>query len=122
MKGATAIAAVSVLFALPVTGGEPLRMTTSPSQSFAPAHLTIQVRIAPFAENGALEVLAQSEDFYRSSEIQLEGDRAPATIQFQFRAMPAGDYDVVGILKDRSGHKRSIVHSQVHVIATGSGG
>jgi hypothetical protein len=89
----------------------------SPAQSFAPSILRIQVGIEPSMENRSLEVIANADEFYRSSEIQLDGDRAPATINFEFRSVPEGKYQVVGILKDSAGHKRSMAHNQVTVLA-----
>ena len=122
MRNAMLICGFLALVALPVDGGERLRMTVSPAQSFAPSFLRVRVRIEPSVENRSLEVIADSGGFYRSSEVQLEGDRAPATINLEFRNLPEGDYQVVGILKDRAGHERSMVNQEVRVIGTGIGG
>jgi hypothetical protein len=109
------------LTTLSVNGGEQLRIAVSPAQSFAPSNLNIRARLVPHAENRALEVIAESDEFYRSSQITLEGERAPATIMFEFRSLPGGDYRVYGILTDSGGRQRAVAQQQVMVIPTGLG-
>jgi hypothetical protein len=99
--------------------GDQLKLAVSPAHSFAPALLRIQVRIAPSVENRSLEIIADSATFYRSSEIQLEGDRSPATFNLEMKAAPEDDYRVVGILSDGTGHQRSTVYQDVTVIGPG---
>ena len=116
LRVALLICGVLALVALPVDAGEQLKIAVSPAQSFAPALLRVRVRVEPSVDNRSLEVIADSGEFYRSSEIQLEGDRSPATIDLELRGVPEGDYRVVGILKDRTGHERSMVSQVVRVI------
>jgi hypothetical protein len=110
------------LLALPVDGRERLRIAVSPAQSFAPGFIRVRVRIEPSVENRSLEVIADGEQFYRSSQIQLEGDRSPATFNLEMRSLPEGEYRVSGILRDRTGHERSMVYEDVRVIGNGIGG
>jgi hypothetical protein len=117
MRRACLISGFLVTLTLPVAGGDRLKLMVSPAQSFAPSILRIQVGIEPSIENRSLEVIANADEFYRSGEIQLDGDRAPATINFEFRSVPEGEYQVVGVLKDSAGHERSIAHNQVRVLA-----
>jgi hypothetical protein len=51
--------------------------------------------------------------------VSLEGDRAPATITFEFRGVPGGEYLVHGIVTDSTGHQRAIAIQQVRVIPLG---
>ena len=104
----------------PAGAGDQLKLAVSPAHSFAPALLRIQVRLAPSAENRSLEVIADSARFYRSGEIQLEGDRSPATFNLEMKAVPEGDYRVVGVVRDGAGRQRSIVYQEVTVIGPGS--
>jgi hypothetical protein len=67
-----------------------------------------------------VEILAESSDFYRSSEIQLEGDKAARTTMFEFRSLPPGSYEVRATLFGSSG-KRGVVRQQVNVIPSGAG-
>jgi hypothetical protein len=109
----SAVFALTTVFA---SGGEQLRIAVSPAQSFAPSNLNIRARIVPHAENRALEMIAESDEFYRSSQIALDGEHAPATIMFEFRGVPGGDYQVYGILTGGSGRQRAVVVQQVRVI------
>jgi hypothetical protein len=97
-----------MIVALPVSGGDRVTMTVTPAQAFAPSPLRVRVRIEPDTENRSLTVTADSGDFYRSSEIPLEGDRAPKTIELEFRGVPEGEYDIISVVKDSTGRPRSI--------------
>ena len=96
----------------------PLTMTVSTVQAFAPMNLTIRFRIEPDAGNRALEVVAESGQYYRSSRIQLDGDEAPRTISLEMRNLPVGDYDVRGTLINNAGRQRLAISKQVVVIAS----
>jgi hypothetical protein len=76
--------------ALPLGAGERITMRVAPAVSFAPANLRVRATIEGDAENRAVEVSAESADFYRSSEIQLDGDKAARTSIFEFRSLPPG--------------------------------
>ena len=62
------------LTVLPVDGGTPLRLAVTPAQSFPPARVRIRATIEPNAENRTLAIVVDGADFYRSSDIQLDGD------------------------------------------------
>ena len=106
--------------ALSLNASEPLAIAVSPRQSFAPASLVVRVHITPNVANRALEVVAESEAYYRSSRIPLDGDGAPATSLLEFRSLPGGDYDVRANLIDNTGHQRA--SAREHVIVLPSGG
>jgi hypothetical protein len=99
---------------------EPLAMQVSPAISFAPANLVIRTRLEPDADNRAMEVIAESGDFYRSSAIQLEGDRAPRTVTFEFRSLPPGEYEVTAVVIGTAGQQRALARSHVNVMETGA--
>jgi hypothetical protein len=103
------------------SGGEPIQVAVSPSISFAPSNLRIRVRVTPNPENRALTVVAESGDFYRSSQIQLEGDHAPATTMIEFRGLPGGDYEIVAALVDSVGRQRAVGRQSVSVIPAAGG-
>ena len=69
--------------------GERLTMTVSPAQSFAPTTLAVSLHVKPDAENRALQVVAESGNYYRSSRIQLDGNEAPKRSWWNSRAFPA---------------------------------
>ena len=110
--------------ALPVGARETERMTirVSPAVSFAPANLVVRTTIVADSDNRSVEIVAESQDFYRSSEVQLDGDRAPRTTRFEFRSLPSGMYEVRAVLRGSTGEERASVRHQVNVIAAGSDG
>src|SRR5262249_40712591 len=68
----------------PAGAGEPITMKISPAVAFAPANLVVRAIIEVNAANPAIEIVAESRDFYRSSEIQLEGEKAARTNLVEF--------------------------------------
>ena len=104
--------------ALSLNAGERLAIVVSPRHSFAPASLVVRVHITPDVANRALEVVAESADYYRSSRIQLDGESAPATSLLEFRSLPGGDYDVRATLIDSTGRQRASAREHVVVIAS----
>jgi hypothetical protein len=108
---------------LPAGAGESDRMAlrVSPAVAFAPANLVVRATIAADESNRAVEIVAESESFYRSSEITLEGDRAPRISLFKFRSLPPGTYEVRATLRGAHGEDRSTIRQQVNVIASGAG-
>ena len=103
----------------PLGASERLSMRVSPSVAFAPANLVVQTMVEADQNNRAIEIVAESASFYRSSEIQLDGDRAPRTTVFEFKSLPGGTYDVTATLIGADGTLTS-VHKEVNVISNGS--
>ncbi len=99
---------------------EPLVMTVSPATAFAPANLRIQVWVEPDANNRQLEVAADSGAYYRSSLVTLEGEQAPHVVTLDYRALPSGDYQILGVLTDGAGHERASV-CQFAKVVSGAG-
>ena len=66
----------------------------------------------------AVEIVADSGDFYRSSLIPLEGENAPRTTTIDFRGLPGGDYEVRIILLDPGGRPRATAVQSLDVIST----
>ena len=79
---------------LPLGAGEPITMRVSPAVAFAPANLIVRATIEADSENRAVVVTADSADFYRASEMQLNGEQAPRTNTFEFRSLPPGSYEI----------------------------
>jgi hypothetical protein len=120
MRVTLMLSALCMLTTMSATPGELLMIAASPTQSFAPSNLNIRARVVPNAGNRALEIIAESAEFYRSSRIQLDGDRAPQTIMFQLMGLPGGHYQVSGILIDSDGRQRAVARQPVTVLPTGS--
>jgi len=118
MRNAAVLASVLAITALPVGAGEALRMRVSPAYSYAPATLAIQISVESDAANRALFVAAESPEFYRSSEIALEGDRSPRTNIVRYTSLPAGAYDVRAALIGADGRVRASDARSVTVMVT----
>ena len=73
------LAVVMAVITSPVGAGERMTMKVSPAIAFAPANLVVRTTIEADAGNRSIEIVAESPDFYRSSEMQLEGDKAART-------------------------------------------
>ena len=91
-----------------VNGGGPMRMQVSPSVSRAPALVTVRITVEPAAENRLLLIVAESPDFYRSSQVEIDGQHPARQSVFEFSNLPAGLYQVTGILVGVHG-RRAVV-------------
>jgi hypothetical protein len=111
----------SFLLPLSAGAGDKLSMKVSPAIAFAPANLVVRAYVAADPDNRAIEVVAESPDFYRSSQIELDGDKAPHTNVFEFRSLPTGAYQVSAVLIGTRG-QRALVRSEVNVMASGGSG
>jgi len=95
---------------------ESVAIRVSPAIAFAPADLVIRTRIEPDEHNRAIAIVADSDSFYRSSSIQLDGDRAPKTTTVTFHSVPAGEYDITASLIGPDGHSTALAHTTVMVV------
>jgi hypothetical protein len=114
------VCGLAVMTTTVVGANERLTMQVFPAMSFAPANLVIRTRLEPDISNRAIEVIADSGEFYRSSAIQLEGDRAPRAATFEFRSLPSGEYTVTAVVIGADGQRRAVARSHVHVVETGA--
>jgi hypothetical protein len=103
----------------PAGAGERMIMKVTPAVAFAPANLVVRAVVEADADNRAIAVIAESEDFYRSSEIQLDGDHAPRTSVFEFRSLPSGNYSVKAMLMGRGNEPLLTLRQQVNVMVSG---
>jgi hypothetical protein len=60
----------------------------------APAYVRSLIRVVPNAENRVMRVAIDSDGYFRSSEFQLEGDKAPVSHWIDFKDVPAGHYQL----------------------------
>ena len=81
-----------------------------------PGDVEFSIQITPTERSWALQVSAESGDYYRSTTIPLEGADSHAMHTFVWRGFPAGDYDIVGVLVDESGQAEAIVAAGMRVL------
>lgn len=114
MKTALVVSAMVGLGTLHGDATQRLNIRVAPAVSSAPAVIQIYVGVQPRAENRLLRVSAESEDFFRSSEAQLDGEQSARMITFTFRGMPEGDYQVSAQLIGSNGRTTDL--ERCHII------
>jgi hypothetical protein len=107
------IALAALSSAVPGHADNRLRIDVWPNISTAPATIRIRAIVQPNADNRALEIAADSGDFFRSSYVPISGVDAAAVTETTLKDLPGGEYDVSVGLVDAQGRKtierRSIV-------------
>jgi hypothetical protein len=122
MKWRAAVLGASVIALTASTrASDRLVVKVSPAVAFAPANLIVRATVESNQENRSIEIVAESDDFYRSSEMPLDGEHAPRTSLFEFRSLPTGSYQVRAILKGASGRELASTKAQVNIVGPGSG-
>jgi len=117
MRRALAVCGLIGTTVLPLNGREPLTIAVSPAFAFAPATVRVRARIEPNADNRRLTIVADGVEFYRSSEIQIDGEQAPKTFELFLRDVPGGEYEVYAVLTDTLGRQRAIARQATRVMS-----
>jgi hypothetical protein len=97
-----------------------LDLHVSPAVSTAPATVRIRISVPPDAGNRALEIMADSDVYSRSSHVDLEGENAPGNIFLEYRNLPAGTYQVRGVLVNNLGKQVAIANSVLTIVGIGA--
>src|SRR5262245_52506462 len=92
-----------VLTPTPVRSDRPLTVNITPSIARAPAYVTVLTSVQRDEDNRAIEVTADSGDYYRRSVATLDGGRAPLANEFIFKDLPEGRYEVTVALYGTQG-------------------
>ena len=111
LRGAAVLSGICLTLAvsaLSISSTSPLKLKVTPPVAFAPGHFNVQVSIEADPDNRMLEVAVESRDFYRSSQVQLNGSSAPRLSVMQFGNLPAGDYEVSGVLVGTRGPRATV--------------
>jgi hypothetical protein len=89
------------------SSSRPALLQLLPRNVFGPADVEALVRVPRHPENRRLRVVIDSERYYRSTEIQLDGDESPEMHAVRWRSVPPGAYVVEVSLY---GYKRNPDH------------
>jgi hypothetical protein len=116
MKPPALIAGILLLGGSSLSGAPPLELHVSPTFSSAPTTLRIRATVEPRHDRRALAVVIESEDFFRSSEVPLDGEDAPRHLLLEYRNLPAGTYDVQAAVLDADGKPMAAAHRCVAVV------
>lgn len=101
----------------PLGAEEALAIRVTPHTAFAPATVSVTVTVEPDADNRTLLVEDDSDQYFRSSLISLEGDQAARTYVLVFRGLPPGQHRIVAVVRG-SRELRGTVRSTVTVIGS----
>lgn len=93
----------------------PLRVRVSPLVAHAPADLYVYVSVARRTDNRLLRVTAESADFFRSSDTQLDGEYSARVTVVRFRELPPGGYEIRAELIVSNGHTSDIARRTVEI-------
>jgi hypothetical protein len=91
------------MLAIPVRSNQRLSMKLTPPAAVAPASLTVRTTIESSPDNRFLRVVLNSGDYFRSSEIELDGEHARRIEDWAFKGLPAGRYEITATLMSASG-------------------
>ena len=120
MKGISLVAAVTTIAVVAVAGAtgasEKLSLRVTPNVSSAPSTVIVQAIIAKDADNRWLRIEADSGTFYRSSQIQLDGESAPLVTEVMLKSLPSGEYTVAAVLRNSMGEE-TVVRRTAIVLA-----
>jgi hypothetical protein len=84
---------------------ERLQLQVSPAVSIAPAYVVIRAMVEHNADNRELEIIADSDEFYRRAVVELDGESAPRVNELKLIGIPGGDYEVTATLYDSHGER-----------------
>ena len=87
---------------------EKLSLRVTPNVSSAPSNVIVKATVAKNAENRWLHIEADSGTFYRSSAIQLDGDKAPTVTEIRLSNLPSGEYSVSAVLRTSVGEEITV--------------
>jgi hypothetical protein len=113
---------LSLLFGLFVLASSSLGAGVSlaveaPAVMLVHGPLVVSTVVEPDSANRAVQVIAESPDFYRSSQVQLNGDIAPRRTTFEFKELPSGTYEIRAVLFGAGEKQRALVVRTLEVIS-----
>jgi hypothetical protein len=107
-----ALVAVCLLVPLGVRADDPdhekVTVKIRPVVLFAGGQVRTTVRTPRDPRNRELRVIVEGEDYYASSDVQLDGVDAATTHQFTWKELPGGGYRVDAILLRADGEKTTV--------------
>ena len=108
---ATTIALIS--FTHTTGAAEKLSLRVSPNVSNAPSTVIVTAIVARDPVNRWLHIEAESGEFYRSSDVELDGDKAPLVTEIRLNSLPGGNYAVTAVLKNNLGQETVVKRSAI---------
>ena len=76
----------------------PITVRVTPTFGIEGSPVQAMVRVAPNAENRLLRITVDSENYFRSSDVGLDGDNAAITHYLSMDSLPAGEYAFLAVV------------------------
>jgi hypothetical protein len=96
-----------------VQAADKLTIRVSPLVSAAPAAVTVRAFVESDEDNRTLDVVAESRNFYTSTQVTLKGADSPRVNEVRFRSLPEGSYEVTVILSGSRGRRALLTRTIV---------
>jgi hypothetical protein len=116
MKVALLCVGMAALATVPGGAQAHVDMRVSPAFAMEPALLKIQYVVEPHSDNRVIVITVESGEFFRSSEVHLDGDHAPRTSLIEYRNVPAGVYQISAVLAGSDGRQRGLAQQTITVL------
>jgi len=118
MMNSRLILAIVTTIGLITAGGEmaateKLSLHVTPNVSSAPSTVIVKATVAKDTDNRWLLIEADSGSFYRSSAIQLDGDKAPTVTEIRLSNLPGGQYGVSAVLRNSLGEEITVRRTMI---------
>jgi hypothetical protein len=109
MKKRFTLAVVTVMGLLVATSStgasEKLMLRVTPNVSSAPSTVVVKATVIKNSDNRWLHIEADSASFFRSSDVELDGDKAPLITEVRLNNLPSGEYTVSAVLRNNLGEE-----------------
>lgn len=117
---AALVAAAIIGFGLAASAEDRLGLKVSRTVVRTNESVVVTAVVPPDQENRVIGIQADNGEFLRSTEIEIDGERAPRVFELPLRNLPSGEYHVIAVLVDRQGH-RTTVRRTFTVLDMGNG-
>jgi hypothetical protein len=103
MRPFTCVVLAAISLAPGVFADDVLDVRLSSQVMTAPGHVKVTIIVERDENNRLMTVEADSAAFYRSSQIPLDGAKAPRTYAFTYGDLPEGTYVIRVTVRDQRG-------------------
>jgi hypothetical protein len=86
----------------------PITVHVSPAVAIEGSAVQATVRVVPNSDNRLLRIMVDSENYFRSSDVELNGDDAATTHYLALNSLPAGEYSFVAVVYGTHGERARI--------------
>ena len=87
----------------------PVTVRVSPAFAIEGSPVQAMVRVVPNSDNRLLRIMVDSENYFRSSDVELNGDDAATTHYLALNSLPAGEYSFFAVVYGTHGERARIV-------------